>query len=159
MRTRLSSTLLSISLVVGGAASAATARDLSGVVVDDSGRAVPRAYVRALDSGGRELAAVFADESGRFQVSVDTGDCRVEAALTGFAPGTARCDEAQPLRLTLRVAPLAETVIVTATFIPLEVVHAVRHASAGSIAGIAVNVAIVVYLVVRQLRHRKHGGA
>ncbi|TMB26259.1 MAG: DUF2127 domain-containing protein [Deltaproteobacteria bacterium] len=51
------------------------------------------------------------------------------------------------------------TVIVTASFIPLEVVHAVRHASAGSIAGIAVNVAIVVYLVVRRLRHRKHGGA
>jgi vitamin B12 transporter len=114
VRTRLSSTLLTISLVLGGAAAAA-ARDLPGVVVDDSGRAVPRAYVRAIDADGRELAGVFADESGRFQVSVAAGDCRVEAALTGFTPGSARCDDALPLRLTLRVAPLAETVIVTAT--------------------------------------------
>jgi hypothetical protein len=73
VRTRLSSSLLSISLVLGGAASAA-ARDLSGVIVDDSGRAVPRAYVRALDGGGRELAGVFADEAGRFQVNVSTDD-------------------------------------------------------------------------------------
>ena len=114
MRTRLSSSLLSISLVLGGALSAA-ARDLSGVIVDDSGRAVPRAYVRALDGGGRELAGVFADEAGRFQVSVATDDCHVEATLTGFTPGAAPCDSEQPLRLTLRVAPVAETVIVTAT--------------------------------------------
>jgi vitamin B12 transporter len=114
VRTRFPSTLLSISLLLGGAASAA-ARELSGVVVDDTGRAVPRAYVRALDGRGAELAGVFADESGRFQVSVSSDDCRVEATLTGFTPGAARCDGEQPLRLTLRVAPVAETVIVTAT--------------------------------------------
>ena len=48
------------------------------------------------------------------------------------------------------------TVIVTASFIPFEVVHAVRHTSPGGIAGLAVNVAIVVYLVVRRVRERKH---
>jgi uncharacterized membrane protein (DUF2068 family) len=47
------------------------------------------------------------------------------------------------------------TVIVTASFIPFEVVHAVRHASVGGIAGLAVNVAIVVYLIVRRVRERK----
>jgi len=52
------------------------------------------------------------------------------------------------------------TVIVTASFIPLEVVHAVRHTSVGGVAGIAVNVAIVVYLVLRRIsQHRKRGGA
>jgi uncharacterized membrane protein (DUF2068 family) len=50
------------------------------------------------------------------------------------------------------------TVIVTTSFIPLEVWHAVRHATAGSIAGIAVNAAIVVYLVLRILRRRRGAG-
>ena len=63
MRTRLPSTLLSISLLLGGAASAA-ARDLSGVVVDDSGRAVPRASVRAVDGDGHELSGIVADQAG-----------------------------------------------------------------------------------------------
>ena len=47
------------------------------------------------------------------------------------------------------------TVIVTASFIPLEVVHITRHTSAGGIAGLVLNVAIVVYLVVRRVRDRK----
>ena len=47
------------------------------------------------------------------------------------------------------------TVVVTASFIPFEVVHAVRHTSAGGIAGSVVNVAIVVYLVARRIRERK----
>ena len=49
------------------------------------------------------------------------------------------------------------TVIVTTSFIPLEVWHAVRHATAGSIGGIALNVAIVVYLVVRIVHRRREG--
>jgi len=48
------------------------------------------------------------------------------------------------------------TVIVTASFIPFEVVHAVRHTSAGGIAGLVLNIAIVVYLLVRRIRERKH---
>jgi len=47
------------------------------------------------------------------------------------------------------------TVIVTASFIPLEVVHIARHTSAGGIAGLALNVAIVGYLLVRRLRARR----
>jgi uncharacterized membrane protein (DUF2068 family) len=47
------------------------------------------------------------------------------------------------------------TVVVTTSFVPLEVWHAVRHTTAGSIGGIAVNVAIVVYLVVRIVHRRR----
>jgi uncharacterized membrane protein (DUF2068 family) len=47
------------------------------------------------------------------------------------------------------------TVIVTTSFIPLEVWHVVRHATVGGIVGIAVNVAIVVYLVLRILHRRR----
>ena len=72
MHVRFPSSLL-IFLSVFGAAASAAGRDLSGAIVDDSGRAVPRAYVRAVDSGGREIAGAFADESGRFRLSVATG--------------------------------------------------------------------------------------
>ncbi|HMF98130.1 MAG TPA: TonB-dependent receptor [Vicinamibacterales bacterium] len=114
MRIRFPSSLLVCSFLFGAAASAA-ARDISGTIVDESGRAVPRAYVRAIDASGREVAGMFADESGRFRFDVATDTCRIEASLTGFAPGSASCGDAQPLRLTLGVAPVQETVIVTAT--------------------------------------------
>jgi uncharacterized membrane protein (DUF2068 family) len=47
------------------------------------------------------------------------------------------------------------TVIVTTSFIPLEVWHAVQHATVGSIVGIAVNVAIVIYLILRIVHRRR----
>ena len=87
---------------------------LSGSVVDQDGRPVPRAYVRALD--GREVPGVFADERGQFQLSVMPGspDCVVQATLAGFETAEVRCG-ATPLRLVLNVGPLREDVLVTAT--------------------------------------------
>jgi len=114
VHVRFPSTLLIVSFLAGGA-SAAAARDVSGVVVDESGRTLPRARVRATDASGRELAAVFTDEAGRFRFAAPDEDCRVEASLTGFAPATFPCDTAQPLRVALAVAPIQETVVVTAT--------------------------------------------
>jgi vitamin B12 transporter len=90
---------------------------LSGIVVDQSGRAVPRARVRVLDADGAESSAVFADETGRFEVTAGSGNCRVEASLTGFQPATVPCTAAAagPVHLVLAVAPVRETTIVTAT--------------------------------------------
>jgi uncharacterized membrane protein (DUF2068 family) len=50
--------------------------------------------------------------------------------------------------------PWAEwlTLVVTASFIPLEVYELVHHPSAGKVATIAVNAAIVAYLAWRRLR-------
>jgi len=63
VHVRFPSTLLIVSLVLGGAAAAsAAAREISGAVVDDSGRALPRARVRAFDASGGEIAATFADD-------------------------------------------------------------------------------------------------
>ena len=42
----------------------------------------------------------------------------------------------------------------TASFIPIEIWHALRHGTAGSIAAIALNLAIVAYLVARIIRRR-----
>ncbi|HEX2659806.1 MAG TPA: DUF2127 domain-containing protein [Polyangia bacterium] len=53
--------------------------------------------------------------------------------------------------------PWAEwlTVFVTGTFIPFEVYEAARHPSVGKIGAIALNMAVVAYLVWRRLDHRQ----
>jgi uncharacterized membrane protein (DUF2068 family) len=48
------------------------------------------------------------------------------------------------------------TIGVTASFIPLEGYELVLHPGLGKVAAIALNVAIVVYLVARRLRDRRH---
>jgi len=104
--------VLVTSLLVSGAAFGAE-REVAGTVVDQSGRAVPRAYVSAVDASAKEIAATFSDESGRFHLVVDGEGCRIRASLTGFEPADAPCDA--QVRLTLGVAPVREDVIVTAT--------------------------------------------
>jgi len=92
---------------------------VSGIVVDQSGQPVPRATVRVLDPAGAETSHTFADEAGRFRLT-SSGDCRVAASLTGFQPVTVPCAppstaSTAALRLVLNVAPIQETVVVTAT--------------------------------------------
>src|SRR4051812_5850727 len=104
-------------IVTAGAALAAT---IDGVVVDQSGRAVPRARVRIVDAGTTTSPdGVFADEAGRFSLAAPaTAACRVEAALTGFRAETVPCPVAgseQRLRIVLKVAPIQESTTVTAT--------------------------------------------
>ncbi len=86
---------------------------IDGIAVDQSGSPLPRAFVRAVDGAGRELATTFTDESGHFHVTADAAGCRISAALTGFEPAEADC--AEQVRLVLRVAPVRETVVVSAT--------------------------------------------
>ena len=118
MSTRFPFIFLAVTLLCGGAASAAP-RQLAGTIVDQTGRAVPRAYVRVLDESGVPLAGVFADEGGRFDVAAcDAGGCHLEASLTGFQPATVPCAASaagQPLRVVLAVAPIQERMIVMAT--------------------------------------------
>jgi vitamin B12 transporter len=94
-------------------------RMVAGIVVDQSGRGVPRAHVRVLDTAGTDSRGVFADEAGRFEViASDAGSCSVQASLTGFQTATAPCASAavgEPLRIVLAVAPVQESLIVTAT--------------------------------------------
>jgi vitamin B12 transporter len=107
----IASTLVLLVLITRSAAA-----DVAGTVVDEAGRAVPRAQVRIIDGAGTELAVRFSDASGRFEVITSRSDCRIEAHLTGFLPATAGCEPAdQPVRLVLVVAPIEETILVTAT--------------------------------------------
>jgi vitamin B12 transporter len=91
--------------------------DLNGVVVDQSGAPIPRAIVRLVDSAGTRVLperVTFSDERGRFELASAPAECRVVVSLTGFVPGVADC-AAAPLRIVLRVAPVEEDVVVTAT--------------------------------------------
>jgi outer membrane cobalamin receptor len=106
--------LFVLTLVLLGAIPAfADPAPLSGIVVDQSGRALPRAYVRVLDASGTVTSSTFADNAGRFEVAAASPNCRVEASMTGFSSTTAPC--ATSSRLVLSVAPIAETVVVTPT--------------------------------------------
>jgi outer membrane cobalamin receptor len=90
--------------------------ELTGVVVDQSGQPLPRAHIRVLDASGAESISAFADSVGRFRIPLRTaGECRVEASLGGFQPAVVPCGAGQNLSLMLRVAPIRETVVVTAT--------------------------------------------
>src|SRR5581483_5459101 len=86
---------------------------IDGIAVDQSGSPLPRAFVRAVDASARELASTFTAESGHFGLATETADCRLVASRTGFASAEASCGE--QVRLVLRVAPVHETVVVSAT--------------------------------------------
>ena len=79
---------------------------------------MPRAYIRVLNASGGAERGAFADEAGRFELTAsDAAECRVEATLTGFQPAIVPCSSAvsDPVRIVLAVAPIQETMIVTAT--------------------------------------------
>src|SRR5438093_2615317 len=90
---------------------------LTGIVVDQSGQPLPRAFVRALDASGAESASAFSDEAGAFRLAPVAAGCRVEGALSGFATASVPCGSnvVRPVRIVLQVAPVQETVVVTAT--------------------------------------------
>lgn len=87
------------------------AADLSGTVVDPDGRPLPRAVVRVV--GGAAGTDVFTDEAGRFRLDA-APPCRIEAFLAGFRAASVPCGP-DPVRIELRLAPVEETVVVTAT--------------------------------------------
>ena len=87
--------------------------EVSGQVVDLSGRPLPRAHVRLLDAGGATVSAVFTDERGSFTLPTRT-PCTLQIALTGFQTATMPCPQSPP-RIQLAIAPVRETVMVTAT--------------------------------------------
>lgn len=107
------SSLLFLFLGFTSAASAAQI-SLSGVVADSTGQPLPRAFV-SVKSDDRIVATTFADDRGAFRIHGDVaGKCSVEASLTGFKTAATACST-DPLRLTLAVAPIQESIVVTAT--------------------------------------------
>jgi vitamin B12 transporter len=87
---------------------------ISGVVVDPSGRPVPRAVVQIVAVDGTTAATLLTDADGGFRAASGPDGCRVHVSLSGFQPATAECS-AVPLRVALGVAPVSEAIVVSAT--------------------------------------------
>ena len=101
----------SLSLTV----SAAPPAPVSGVVVDSSGRPIPRAIVQIVARDGVTASTTFTDVDGAFRIAAAPDGCRVRATLTGFQPAAADCRSDAAIQLTLAVAPVAENIVVSAT--------------------------------------------
>lgn len=116
---RRPSTCLRVSLFLFtllSGASVASAGEVSGAIVDQDARPIPRALVTATNSAGRELAKTFTGNDGTFRLDVDpSAGCYLEAKLTGFRPTRTDCGTGGSLRIVLVIASLEEVLVVSAT--------------------------------------------
>jgi hypothetical protein len=88
---------------------------ISGIVVDPTKAALPRATVRLLDKTGNEAGKSLTDSCGHFQFEdITPGSYRVEASLTGFRSKVVATDGNGELQIVLELAPVREYVAVTA---------------------------------------------
>ena len=101
---------------------------VTGSVIDASGAAVVRAFVRLIDAAGQQRAATITDDRGQFALDSSAcpstalaAGCRIDVSLAGFRTTTltlsasALADANFRARVTLDVAPIADTVVVTPT--------------------------------------------
>ena len=106
---------LVISWLCIGAASVAAQQELSGTVVDESGSALPRVAVKLVDQGDAEVAMTFTDSRGVFRFQRPCDRCAVVVSLSGFNPARNAVSAGGPVTVTLSVAPVRESVVVSAT--------------------------------------------
>ena len=90
--------------------------EITGIVIDSTRAALPRATVRLLDKTGSEIGKSLTDSGGRFRFErVATGSYRVEASLTGFRSKDLSAETgSSELQIVLEIAPVREYVTVTA---------------------------------------------
>ena len=97
------------------AVSVAAQQELSGTVVDESGSALPRVAVTLVDQKDLEVATTFTDSHGAFRFARACDRCAVIVSLSGFNPERLAISTATPSTVTLTVAPVRESVVVSAT--------------------------------------------
>ncbi len=89
--------------------------ELSGTVVDESGSALPRVAVQLVDARGTRVAVAFTNARGEFRFGRLCDSCAAVVSLPGFNAARASMASGTPVRLTLTVAPIQESVVVSAT--------------------------------------------
>jgi vitamin B12 transporter len=95
---------------------AGNAATLRGTVVDPQGGEVPGAAVRLFAAEGREVAHTVTGERGQFRFeSLASGAYTIKVSLEGFGSITAPARAGKVLHLVLPLAPVHESVVVTAT--------------------------------------------
>ena len=111
----ISAPYLVISWLSIAAVNVAAQQELSGTVVDESGSALPRVAVKLVDQGDVEVATTFTDSRGAFRFQRACDRCAVVVSLSGFKAARAAVSPDNPVMVTLSVAPVRESVVVSAT--------------------------------------------
>jgi len=93
----------------------AAQEQLSGTVVDENGAALPRVAVTLVDQKDVEVATTFTDSQGTFRFARACDGCAVIVSIPGFNPARSGISSDSPPTITLSVAPVRESVIVSAT--------------------------------------------
>jgi hypothetical protein len=117
---RMSAWLFVVLLLGGRSAAAQRPPDLAitGVVVDATGGALPRAAVQLTDAAGATVQSLVTDPAGAFRLErVPPGRYDIRVALDGFRPATVRItagSRAQsPVRITLQLAGVTQEITVS----------------------------------------------
>lgn len=115
LRPCLQMILLIFALAFPGALVARSAT-IAGTIVDARQAPIPRVTVRLLDPAGAEIARTLTDDGGHFRFEAPAGDnYTVEASLTGFETTRTKIAPAREVKLVLPLAPVRESIVVTAT--------------------------------------------
>lgn len=95
---------------------AGSAATLQGNVLDPDGAEVPGAAVRLLGRQGAEIAHTVTGEWGQFRFEgLVSGSYTLKVSLAGFGATTATARAGETLHLVLPLAPVHESIVVTAT--------------------------------------------
>jgi len=97
------------------AVSVAAQAQLAGTVVDENGGALPRVAVTLVDQKDVEVATTFTDSQGAFRFARRCGGCAVMVSIPGFNPARSAVSTDSAAAITLTVAPIRESVVVSAT--------------------------------------------
>lgn len=104
-----------VTLLPSSLASQGSIQTFTGVILDPTRAPLPRVTVRLLDPGGTEIYRTLTDSQGRFRLSGAADvSYTVEATLTGFETKRVAASGVE-LELVLNLAPVRETIVVTAT--------------------------------------------
>ena len=88
---------------------------VTGTVLDPSGRPIPRAAIVVIAPGGAAAGVVFSDVDGNFRIPNPPEGCRLRTSLSGFTSVTADCRTDERVKLTMALAPVSESLVVSAT--------------------------------------------
>ena len=95
---------------------------VSGAVVDRSGAAIVRAFVRLIDATGATESTTLTDDRGAFAIRLDAcRGCRLDVTASGFVTASLTITDADATnaqfhpRVVLDVAPISDAVVVTPT--------------------------------------------